>query len=324
MARTITLNGLQLDTGNYSVHEMKIDNAPLLGINTLEIAHQDGAKVISANYKPKEIEITGMISGSSEADLDARLDTFKKTVSGTRLNLSMNYAGATRNWTVEVEAIIIGDPRLHFHITKIPYSLSLSACDPPFGTSSVYSSVFSADAKMGATFSASLDFGGSASPKPYIRYQINTAGTLGEIITKNDFTNQQLEVSTAWASGDVLEIDCENLECLRNGQPIQFDGIFPEFELDDNILRSIFTSTGAAALKQDEANSQNSFHYGNASRSRLAQSFLAPATTTYPMIELALASNDIKGEMGAFIFTIETDNSNSLAPSGFSSLDSTP
>lgn len=320
--RVITLNDLVLTSGNYSVMEVSFDNAPALALNTLEIARQDGSKLISANYAAKEITISGMIKGTSQDDLDERLDTFKKAISGTRLYLDIVVNQKARRWIVATAAIQIGDPRLTYQITFIPYTLTLMACDPPFGEDTTYSSVYSGNDSTAGVFSVEPTFGGTAKPKPWIRYSIDPAGSLETIVCKSERTNRQLEVSTAWANGDVLDIDCYNLEVKRNSQPIQFQGVFPEFELDTNELRTFLLSASSKAVSQEESDTQIGTHPYEPTLQKIAQQFEAPATTTYTHLELALSAERAGGEPGNYRVTIQTD-SGSNTPSGTIVADST-
>jgi len=314
MSITITLNDYDINssTNNVFVRSLGLDNAPAININDLEIAREDGRKIISLSYEPKEITIAGVIKGSSRSSLETNIDNFKKNCfTAGEMDLVVDYAGSSRTYKVVAKAVQVGSEtggRDFYQNNFAPFSITLVASDPPFGEDNNYSSAHSVDNIIVSAHSADITFDGSAPPVPLIRYEINTAGSLKKIITKNDTTNRQLEVSTNWINGDVLDIDTENKLCLRNDETIGFEGVFPEFELGENAFRSIFLKVDDITSEQTKTDGNQSFHGHFPPRSQLAQRFLCDATTTYPMVELSLASHRKIGEPGDFILEIQGDN----------------
>ena len=323
MKRYISINDLKLNQGNHSVIEADFDGVAVLKSNTLEIPRQDGEKLISANYAPKEINISGIIKGTDSDDLDTNLDTFKKAISGASVQLQINLINKARIWDVCTNAIQIGGARQSYHLTFIPYSLTLVAFDPPFGRDAQWSSVYSANDNTGNVFSADLSFGGTAPPKPLLKYKVDQQGSLTKIICKSEDTQRQIEFGTAWEQGDVLDINCDEMSALRNGQPIKFDGVFPEFDIQKttNRLRTILMSANSLTVYQEEWDSDIGFHWNYNPSTKLAQQFEAPATTTYTHVELPLSAYRALGEPGQFELTIQTDSTNT--PSGTAVANST-
>ena len=285
MARTISLNSLTLTSGNYSITEVGFDSAPTVSLNMLEIGSRDGAKLISARYNPKEISISGMIKGTTQDDLDTNLDTFKKIISGTNLILNINVIGVARTWTVQTQAVTIGDPRLTYNITFIPYELTLVACDPPFAQNDTYSSIFSANDQAVNVYTAYFNFGGTAPPTPEFNFKIDTAGSLSTIGISNETTGKTIDVGTAWANLDTLEIDCDEQTVMRNNQQVDFEGVFPEFDITQaNKLKFTYDTSANPSPSQETYNSEYEYHGFS-----YAQQFVAPATTTFTKVSALIS-----------------------------------
>ena len=288
---------------NYSVTEIAFDNAPVLALNTLEIAREDGSKLISANYAAKEITITGMIKGTSQNDLDDRLDDFKKAISGTGLNLDIIVNQRRRRWVVETSAIQIGDPRLTYQITFIPYTLTLMACDPPFGQDTIMSEAYSAEGLtlLNETFSAV--YSGTAKPKPTFSMRCDVVGTLDEIQLKNVTTNTEIDIHTAWSNNDFIEIDTDKKTVQKNFNNIGFDGIFPENNLGlNNYLMSFLASN---SIDQEQSVTEGNGQQVSTSQV-IAQGFKVSATTNYNRIDLLLRT--VGSPTGNFTLEIQSDS----------------
>jgi len=296
---TITLNSLNINSGNYSVNTIQHDSGTPLELNTLVLAREDGEKLISTRYSAKKFTIEGLIKGDTQQELEYRLDTFKKTVSGSALNLDIDYGyGRTRRYVVAVSNIAI--TREFFNLTFAPYSLELSVLDPPFGQETTEEEVFSGNAFTLPTETFSCVFSGTAEPKPEIEMTMDTVGGLGNIALKNQTTDTQMDIYTAWANSDILQIDTALKKVQLNSQDIEFEGIFPECELGlNNLLVQFDAATSLNQTQTEWTNPSNSY----ASKWN-AQSFLGTAET-YNRLDLILYAGDYWDDP---VIRIETDN----------------
>jgi hypothetical protein len=277
---TILLNSQDINSGNIITKTIQHDSAPPIAINELEIARSDGVKLISSNYTPKTIEIEGHIKGADQNNLELNIDAFKKAISGTRLNLDVSYNGGTRRYVVNVTNIII--TREHFNITYSPFTIVCTTSDAPFGRDTSTSEGLSVDELTQREETLSVDLGGTAEPKPTILFRLDTVGILDRIIIRNNTTNTQMDISSIWSDSDQLEIDTENRSVELNGQPIGFEGIFPEFDLGLNNITLYLYGTFANHILQEDYNNQDWIAQGK------AQSIDPAATAQYQSINVLL------------------------------------
>lgn len=305
---TITLNNLNLSSGDYSVNTIQHDSGTPLSLNTLEVAREDGVKLISTNYSAKRFTIEGLIKGDTQQELEYNLDTFKKTISGSALNLDIDYGySRTRRYVVAVTNIAI--TREHFNLTFAPYSIELEVQDPPFGLETSEEEVFSGNAFTLPSETFSCVFSGTAEPKPEIEMTIDTVGSLSGISLKNSTTNTQMDIYTAWNDSDVLDIDTVNKAVRKSGEDVEFEGVFPECELGLNNWQMNLELANELLLSQISYTNESSVYKSNYYK---AQSFLGQSGINYIKLELLIRA-EVENYADVMV-RIETDNSNK--PSG--------
>ena len=302
-------------SGDYRVSVLLHDAGTPQQLNLMEISRQDGAKLVSSNYAPKEITIEGMITGDDVDDLETNIDTFKKGTLITNGNLDMDYAGTSRRYLVDCSACTV--TRLNYNVTFATFSLKYVASNPPFGQdisaiggSLALTEVFSAENLTSETINDSFSVLGTSIPKVKVRYKFDRIGDISSIDFINLSTSKQMDISTAFTSGDEVMIDQETLNVHLNGEPVEFEGVFPDLKLGSNTIQSnVYLSSGTILdVSQDTNNVSKSF-YGSI---KLAQSFQVTASNFIPKVQVLL--NKIGTISTDVTFRIETNSSGE--PSG--------
>ncbi len=308
----IQINEFNL-SGDQIVTGVVLDESTPQALNLMKLAREDGAKLISSNYEPKKVSISGIISGTSRSDLETNIDTFKKNTMIIEGNLDIDYEIGYRRFTVDCSQCVV--TREHHNITVAAFELNYVASNPPFaeevdavGGSPVIDEAFSADRLDLVEEAFSCMFSGTAEPKPKVIFRLDTVGNLDTIKLKNLTTNIQIEVGTAFSDSDVLDIDTEDKYVRLSGTDIEFEGVFPEFDLGLNNLRTDFIPI--AALDQSQEIYNNSDH--TAIGVDLGQSFEPSGNIDCNKIEIL--GYQTGSEPEGFEFRIETDTAGS--PSG--------
>ncbi len=310
----IQLNNFSF-SGDYSVTGLIHDSGTPQELNIMKISRQDGAKLVSSNFAPKEITISGLIKGDTVTELETNIDTFKKSMMVTSGNLDMDYAGSYRRYKVDCSACTIS--REYYHVTFAPFEIKFVCSDPPFakdisavGGLDVLNDVYSSENITSESVKDSFTVEGSAIPKGKIRYKFDQIGDISSIDFINSSTSKQINVSTAFTSGDELLIDHDNLNVTLNGEPVEFEGVFPDLKLGSNSFESnLYLSSGTTLDASQTVNNSFKPLYGSI---KLAQSFQVSTSALIPKIQLLLKrvgtiSSDI-------LLRIETNSGN--APSG--------
>lgn len=203
-------------------------NIPDLDLAFYKLAHANASAISNTNYPSKKITVSGVIKGSTNADLDSRIDTFKAYFNGSDKNLDVVYSSATRRYIATKNAIsIVRQNKALFAKFALEF-----ICTKPFGQSTSNTTALSAAGRTNATYTDAHTFIGTAPiQQPVITYTLTavTGGTAANVIIGNNSSGQQLTINRTWANGDVLVIDTYNKTVKVNGANVPFTGAFPEF-----------------------------------------------------------------------------------------------
>ncbi len=218
------------------VNTIEHTDIPEKELNLFQIANANLSALSSVNYPLKRIVISGVIKGSTQQNLDSRIDTFKGYFFGKNKNLDINYNGVNRRYIATVNTLSVNRRgSVLFAGFQIEF-----VCTNPFGSDTT-PTILIDDGTLGidgsgrtsSDYSDSLTFGGTA-PKqcPLITITINsvTGGTNASISIGNNDTGQTITVTRTWVATDELEIDPANETVKVNGEEVDFSGAFPRFE----------------------------------------------------------------------------------------------
>lgn len=227
MSTGITFNSNSLQTAN--IHTADIDHGgmPEKDANLYPLAHANKSVIPLTNYPSRVIRISGKIIGSSIADLDSRIDTFKQYFVEQDKNLDIDYNGSTRRYIATVKRLEISRPGGLFYTN---FSIDF-ICSQPFGQATTATTANTETNQTGATDTFTHTYLGTAPYQlPVITITIDsvTAGD-GHITLSNNANNQGITViGQTFVAADVLEIDSKNRTVKLNGTEIDFLGSFIE------------------------------------------------------------------------------------------------
>jgi len=211
-------------------------NLPDKVMTLYALADANGSTIPSINYPTKKIVISGVIKGSSQADLDSRIDSFYGYFNGKNKNLDIAYGSSTRRYIATTNGI---------SIDRAQKSLSAKfqvqfICTNPFGIDTSTSNLWTAKtAFTSATFTETPTVGGTAPYQlPVITITINSLTGAGDYLQiSNDNNNQEMLIyGQSLAASDVVVIDCEQRTVTLNGDLIDYTGTFLELEPGANSI----------------------------------------------------------------------------------------
>ena len=224
----ISYNSNSLQTDNIITSDISHESSPTIDAKPMALSHTSQSRIPYVSYPSKEITISGKVTGSSVADLDSKLDTFRGYLVGKDKNLDIAYAGSTRRYIATPTAVRIDRPGglsfANFQVTFL--------CSQPFGQATSDNTVLSATGRTSSSYNDSYSFPGSAPeqrPKWTITLTALTGGTDKYIAVGNNATGEQIKITRTWATNDVVEIDSANKTVKVNGTEVDFEGAFPLF-----------------------------------------------------------------------------------------------
>lgn len=221
------------------------DRSTKVGINTNKIKHVDMPESVAQlyqiasssdsvvpdlEYPSKIIKLEGTIHGSSQADLDDRIDTFKGYFAQRNKNLDIVYGSGTRRYTV-LKTNAAGIDREDKALFAF---FSVELVCKPFGIDTSATSLWAT--KTGytsATFTETPTIGGNAPYQlPVFTITINSFTGDGDyVLISNNNNNQEILIyGQSIEAGDVITIDCFNRIVTLNGNEIDYFGTFLQLE----------------------------------------------------------------------------------------------
>lgn len=199
-------------------------------------ADADGSSIPAINYPSKKISIAGTIKGSSQSDLDSRIDTFKGYFNGKNKNLDIAYGSSTRRYVATKNTLsVIRQQKSLYAKFAIEF-----ICTNPFGLDTSTTNLWTAKtAFSSATFTETPTIGGTAPFQlPIITITINSLTGAGDYVQiSNDNNGQELMVyGLGLIADDVIVIDCIERTVTVNGVEVDYYGTFLELEPGANSI----------------------------------------------------------------------------------------
>lgn len=201
-------------------------------------AHADAnsSSIPSINYPSKKIKIAGSIHGSTQADLDSRIDSFKAYFNGKDKNLDIAYGTGTRRYIATANAISVTRQQKALFAT---FAIDF-LCTNPFGLDTAASNLFAAHTGSTiATFTETPTVGGTAPYQlPVFTITLTAITGAGDYLQiSNDNNNQEILLyGLGLVTGDVVVIDCARRMVTVNGTEVDYYGTFLELEPGANSL----------------------------------------------------------------------------------------
>lgn len=218
-----------------------VDNIDVLGIpqkviNMVALAHANASTIPFISYPTRTIVVTGTIVGSSSADLDSRIDTFKGYFNGVDKNLDIGYSTGTRRFIATASAL---PPVRSANNRYATFTLTF-VCTNPFGVNTSATVALNQTGRTLATYSDTYTWlGNSPFQLPVVTLTLTAVSSTGsqQLFWGNGDTGQAITITrSTWATGDVVVIDCVNKSVTVNGLPYDYVGAFPEFTNASHVM----------------------------------------------------------------------------------------
>ncbi len=236
----IRFESLGLQNAQIKLNTPIYDRSPSRLFETERRPNRHGRLVLSDYWDVNDIVLRGTLITDSQTELDALIDTMKKTlkIQGGYLDIQRG-DGSRRRFKTTCREMDFQRTE-NFHIAWCPLELRFQ-CLTPFGTDTGYTSNF--HSVSGLTFSESQTNSGTAEASPQFILIVTSASGVTKINVKNDTTGQEIELTTSVSDGDVIVIDSEALTARKNSTALDFDGDFPTFEVGVNSYSITVTGT---------------------------------------------------------------------------------
>lgn len=225
-------------TTNVGIITNKIEHTdgPDMLMGLYALADANGSSIPNINYPSKRIRIGGVIKGSTQADLDSRIDTFKGYFRGKDKNLDIAYGSGTRRYVATAGVPLVERSQKPLTATfQVEFT-----CTNPFGLDTSATDLWATKNNFtSATFTEAPNVGGTAPFQlPVITITIDALTGAGDYVQiSNDNNNQELLIyGQNLQAGDVIVIDCVERTVTVNGDEVDYYGTFLELEPGANSI----------------------------------------------------------------------------------------
>ncbi len=317
---TVTYDGTDIITSTYATRFVKHESVADRDISLAAVAREDGQVFISERYGAKTIRLQGTIKGSSQSDLESKIDGFTELFSRPQKNLDIDFGGGTRRYVATCSRHEFD--RDHYHLSIVPWTAEFvvpsgvgkdtGTTQPTAADGDTINFDPSNPSLNGAT---SFTIAGSKSPKPVVTLgNLSFGSTVRGIEYKNTDTGQRLIITYpgSWGSSRTITIDFENKTVTGDVvdgvvKTLNFYGEFPDFRIGTNNFKitpgGIVNQKSADDLITDTLSTSITIQ---ATSDYKAQSFMVPYhDETFKGIVLATYKEGTPGNM---TWRIETDN----------------
>jgi hypothetical protein len=244
----ITFDNVGLNSSPYGIKGINHEETAPRDILSFSLARERGSIIVDTNYQSKIIQIEGNITGSSPADLENKIDTFKELMSRELKNLDIDYAGGTRRYKATANATQIN--RQFFHLNYAPFTVSFII---PSGVGEDITATNQQTLAIPATtavpsYVSSITIGGTAYPQPTFKLTFTAqAGISAVSLLVN---GSKITYTGTIAVNDVLVFDTENKKVTLNAVEKDYTGIFPSLIIGNNVWQTDVICT-TATYKMD-------------------------------------------------------------------------
>lgn len=242
---TITFAGTSLQTSNIVCAGIQHEDIAQKNLNVQKYGVREGGKFVVSTFDVKKITLSGYIKGSSQSDLEGRVDDFKKLLNKFEQNLDIEYRGGTRRFKATMTQLLFD--RKHWNIDYLPWEATFTVTDPPLGRSLdtstlvMAANVLSSASTVTGTQNGFEDFGGTFRPRPILKFTFTSINGFRRLQFLN--TDEEGELTATQIQnlklydGDIITIDMEKSEVRLNGTLIDYDFGLPKFSLSNNTYR---------------------------------------------------------------------------------------
>ena len=224
----IYFNNVRLDTIEYiTITNRLAHSLPTRAVDKKDLANEDGAKLVSADYKSKEIVIEGHIVAPNRQSMEVARDNLLNYLSVKEAHLKFDQSGTEREYTATVSQIIFSEAKGGFSTFTITF-----LCSNPFGYNTQSTSIAMGAAIIAFYGEKTFNILGSYRATPVITFTFSSlSGATGKTVTiTNPDSGEEIIVTRDWSNSDILQIDSANKTVKVNGTEVNYTGKFLTFD----------------------------------------------------------------------------------------------
>lgn len=300
----ILFNGTELLNTTYIPRYVKHESATERQLGLLDLARDNGSVLVTDRRGVKRITLTGILTATTTALLEAAVDNFKALFALQEKNLDIVWGSGTRRYVATCAKHEFD--RDYFHLLFVPWSAEFVVASG-VGEDTSETTIVNADT-FHLTNYKTKQFTLLGSGDQKIRFIVHADSTttteLGIELKNTDNGDRMVVNLPNGITTTDLEIDTRLKTVKVGATPVSYYGVFPRFSPGTNNIQI----TAGDIIDQQQINYDSNFGiYGNAATKKVGQSFMVPYTDqTYKSVWLYLGY--VGNPAAAMDIRIETDN----------------
>lgn len=307
---SITYDSTTIEDANIVTRRANHESTADFRIDAVKLTRRDGEIVIDSSLGSKIITVEGMLIGSSQSDLEDRIDSLKELCSRKDKNLDISYGSGTRRYVCRLAKVSFD--RDHYNLTNVPFSIQFYV-GAGIGKDTSETTAKNTSGITATQTDATVSFSGSYDPKPRHKITFTTRGNADVCKISNQNTGDYIEVDLdGFSNGDYLEVDEENQTVKKNGTTeLEWRGKFPSVVIGNNSLRLEIFGSGYTLDQSQTLNvgGSRSVLYTNGSADPVEyQSFVPTRSGRRKKLGVGM-SKETSGALGGnVLFSIHEDD----------------
>lgn len=304
---SIQYDSTELQNATYVPRYVKHETAPERLINSIKLARQNGEIIIDDTMAVKFIDIIGVLIGTSQSDLETKIDAFKELIARKDKNLDITWAGGTRRYVCR--SLSHRFERDFYNILHVPYSIRFFV-PTGYGKNTSETTALDKSGITATTDTEAITFEGSYAPKARHKITITTRGNADVIRVENVTSGDYMDVDLdGFSNGDYFEIDEENQTIKKNGTTnLNYRGKFPVVSTGANSLKITVYGSGSNGEEYQVSGSSDSVLGSISTDPWMAQSFVATQSGRRQKVAIVL-KKITSGALGGYgVLKIYEDN----------------
>ena len=308
---SIKFDNTEILNTTYIPRFIKHESAPERILDLFNLIREDGDILVSEKYGKKMIPLQGILVGTSEADLESKMDSFKELFSRLEKNLDISWSSGTRRYVATCSNHDFN--RDYFNLLFVPWTAEFLVVS---GEGKDTTATKALDEKVIAVTTPATDsftMLGSKGAKPQITLEgAPYPGGVKGIQLENLDNEEKITINMdeTWGT-DTIKILCDEKQVIWDraivGETeIDFYGVFPNFRVGTNNFKLTAGGIICQELDFDAADITSGTNIVNTSKYK-AQSFEVPnRDETFKGISVIV--NKTGTPTGNLVAEIQTDN----------------
>ena len=224
---------------NLVVENHDFNQLPERDIRINKLARRDKSIITSADYVSKEIPVNFYACGGSRAGTEDVITQLKSLTQAQNGLLVISQGGDVVEYVATMQEMSI-----NWIGTSAEITLLFIASDPAGKNSTAIDFIPTATITAASNSYASIVLG-SATVYPTFNITITsvTGGTAASLTIINALTGQGITITRNWTSGELLEINSEDMTATVDGNVVDFTGMFPQFSSGTQQIQYLDTFT---------------------------------------------------------------------------------